>query len=148
MRRGQSEAPEVDRLEVLDTEDCRQLLTMHYVGRVAFVVDAVPVVLPVNYRLFRGDIVFRTGPGSKAEAAASGATMSFEVDDFHTLSHGGWSVLATGPATIVEDRLALAEIDNLPLHPWLASGRDTVIRITPRSMTGRRIRHGSPIFVV
>jgi nitroimidazol reductase NimA-like FMN-containing flavoprotein (pyridoxamine 5'-phosphate oxidase superfamily) len=141
------EAPGADELVVLTVAECTQLLTMHYVGRAAFVADDVPVVLPVNYRLYRGDIVFRTALGSKVRAARSGATMSFEVDDYHTMSHGGWSVLATGPSSLVEDRTELAEIDTLPLRPWVASQRDTVIRISPRSVTGRRIRHSSPFSV-
>ena len=57
--------------EALDTEQCRTLLGSHNVGRMAVSVDALPVILPVNYAVDGDDIVFRTTPGTKLSAALS-----------------------------------------------------------------------------
>src|SRR5688500_14548904 len=96
---------EVDRngLEVLDRDECLRLLATATIGRIAMTSGALPVVLPVNFRLIDASIVIRTGRGSKLEAATRNAVVAFEVDSFDQFSHSGWSVMATGVAREVTD---------------------------------------------
>jgi nitroimidazol reductase NimA-like FMN-containing flavoprotein (pyridoxamine 5'-phosphate oxidase superfamily) len=49
-----------DGLEVLSEEECRALLAQCEVGRVAITSGALPSILPVNFALLDGDIVFMT----------------------------------------------------------------------------------------
>ena len=84
------------RLEVLSDEECHWLLEGGSVGRVGVTGGAIPEVLPVNYALLDGDIVFRTGRGTKVHAATSDAPIAFEVDECDPVTLSGWSVLVVG----------------------------------------------------
>lgn len=130
-------------LEILSREECLQLLASVPVGRVAVSVDALPVILPVNFGLLGEDVVFRTAPGSKLDAAVRNAVVAFEVDHYDPVYHTGWSVLVTGVAEEVTDPLVLAAARALPLEPWALDGlADHVVRIRTGMISGRRIRVG------
>ena len=90
-------------LELLDDDEARELLRIGEVGRVGVTIGALPAIFPVNYRVIDGAIVFRTSPGSKMSAAAVGAVVAFEVDDYQLADRSGWSVLAVGTAEVVHD---------------------------------------------
>ena len=62
----------VQDLELLSPEECEQLLAQQSIGRVGISMGALPVVLPVNYAMLDGDVVIRTGAGTKLDAALSG----------------------------------------------------------------------------
>ena len=50
------------KLRELEPSECLELLRTRSVGRVAFCAEDGPVVLPVNYVVHEGDVVFRTSP--------------------------------------------------------------------------------------
>lgn len=56
-------------LEILSYDECRRLLSTEAVGRIAYVANGSPVVLPINFTLHGGSIVFRSGRGAKLESA-------------------------------------------------------------------------------
>jgi nitroimidazol reductase NimA-like FMN-containing flavoprotein (pyridoxamine 5'-phosphate oxidase superfamily) len=58
--------------------------------------------LPVNFRFFKDDVVFRT-QGTGALATVAGGTVSFEVDHIDEATSEGWSVVVTGDAARVDD---------------------------------------------
>ena len=58
-----------DPLEVLNDDECLTLVASVAVGRVAVSIAALPTVFPVNFALYDHRIVFRTGPGTKLDAA-------------------------------------------------------------------------------
>lgn len=130
-----------DGLELLTEAECRDLLGHHAVGRVAVTVGGLPAVFPVNYVMVDGDVVFKTGEGTKLSAALRHAVVAFQVDEIDRLYHEGWSVLAVGTAEVVTDPDDL-DPDDLPLAPWAAGTRDHLVRIRPELVSGRRIvRH-------
>jgi two-component system, NarL family, response regulator DevR len=96
---------EVDRngLEVLSRDACLRLLATATLGRVGVSVDALPRVLPVNFRFDGGRILIRTGTGTKLDAAADNAVVAFEVDEIDPVAHTGWSVVVTGMARELTD---------------------------------------------
>jgi nitroimidazol reductase NimA-like FMN-containing flavoprotein (pyridoxamine 5'-phosphate oxidase superfamily) len=125
-------------LEVLDREESLRLLDRRCVGRVGFVADGEPVVLPVNYVVDGDSVVFRTASGSKLDAALTGATLAFEVDDIDARHRGGWSVLVRGPARLLTD----AERDaaaRLAVRPWAHAVKPHYVRIDARRVSGRRL---------
>jgi uncharacterized protein len=78
----ESEIDEGQSLEVLDRDECVELLTHgSFVGRVGLVVEGRPLVLPVNYMIDRDTIVFCTAGGTKLNAIIGGADAAFEVDE-------------------------------------------------------------------
>ena len=128
------------RVEVLDRVEAMQLLTYKsYVGRVAFVVDGQPIVLPVNYLAEEGSIVFCTAPGTKLSALSDGARVAFEVDDSRPLYHAGWSVLVFGTAREITDAGELDAMRHGPLRSWATPASEHWIRISIDEISGRRI---------
>ena len=127
-------------LELLTDEECRALLADGEIGRIALTIGALPVVFPVNYRMVDGDVVIRTAPGSKLAAAAAGAVVAFEVDDYERASRRGWSVLVVGRSEVVHDLDVTFRILDAGLEPWAdAPHRTSIIRIATELVTGRRI---------
>src|SRR5688572_11547674 len=85
-------------LEELDQDECRLLLSLAAVGRVAFVVDGLPIVLPVNYRLMSDEsglwILLRTRPGGTIDRCPE--DVAFEIDGIDHDHQKGWSVVVRG----------------------------------------------------
>ena len=69
-------------------------------GRIAVPTVSGPVVVPVNYSVVEGAIVFRTEPGS-TRSQASCRQVAFEVDRIDDAFISGWSVLIRGHARTV-----------------------------------------------
>lgn len=128
------------RIEVLDRDEALQLLSYRsYVGRVAFVVDGQPIVLPVNYLAEEESIVFCTAPGTKLSALSGGARVAFEVDDSRPLYHAGWSVLVFGTAREITDESELDRLRHGPLRSWATPASEHWIRVSIDEISGRRI---------
>jgi len=121
--------------------ECLALLGTVPVGRVGVTIDALPAVLPVNFAMWEGAIVFRTVPGTKLDAAAAGEVVAFEADGYGTADDpGGWSVLVRGIAREVTESAELAQVASLPLDSWAWDGSATrYVCIEPTVMTGRRV---------
>src|SRR5215471_6339023 len=125
-------------LEVLDRAECLRLLASEPVGRVAVVVQARPMIFPVNYALDGESIVFRSDAGSKVSGATS-VVMSFEIDGVDEILHTGWSVVVNGVGHEVVDGTELARLRALELKPWASGPKTHWIRINPKTITGRRV---------
>jgi nitroimidazol reductase NimA-like FMN-containing flavoprotein (pyridoxamine 5'-phosphate oxidase superfamily) len=121
------------------------LLGQSRVGRVGISVRALPVILPVNFILFDGDVVIRTIPGTKLQAATSGSVVAFEADGFETDGSQGWSVVVQGLAQEIVEPEVLRRLGELPLHAWALNGTaDRFVRIETAIVTGRRFNSPHP----
>ncbi len=128
-------------MEVMDRQDCQDLLASECVGRLVVIVDGVPEIFPVNYDIDGDSIVFRTNEGRKMRGVHSGQ-VAFEVDHFDLETRSGWSVVVHGHAEGVTENDA-GELKDKAAAPW--SGRkEILVRISPATVTGRRVRavHG------
>jgi uncharacterized protein len=130
--------PSVD-LPALTAHECWELLSRVEIGRVGVVVDGWPVVTPVNFLCDGRSIVFRTAPGLKLTAAHASAPMCLEADSIESLYRSGWSVLVLGHATEVTDSSDVARLSSAGLQPWAPGARESLIRIDPVQITGRRV---------
>ena len=127
-------------LEEMPPIGCDRHLRTETIGRVAVVVDGHPEIFPVNYAVDeRGDIFFRTDPGTKLSAVATAPTIAFEIDGIDEHNELGWSVLAVGPARWLSTPEQLEHVRALHLQPWAAGEKANVIRLSPTKVTGRRI---------
>lgn len=127
-------------LEVMSRAECDEKLESTSVGRVGFLADGDVTILPVNYRMSGGTIVFRTTSGSKLEAAGRRAPVAFEIDGWDDSTQTGWSVLAKGTAVEVLSDDEAASLFELGLRPWAeAVERRQWVRIRPDEITGRKI---------
>ncbi len=125
-------------LQVLDEDTCWRLVESVAVGRIAFVQNDKPVVLPINHVVHDRSVVFRTAEGSKFDAAILRHPVAFEVDDWSADHRSGWSVLIDGVAMEVVDGARREELDKLDLRPWADEvPRTHWVRIRTQSISGR-----------
>jgi nitroimidazol reductase NimA-like FMN-containing flavoprotein (pyridoxamine 5'-phosphate oxidase superfamily) len=136
-------------LQKLDEAECLRLISPGGVGRIAFVGSYDLTVLPVNYRLVDGAILFRTAEdGLTAADLRTGIghgeyRVAFEVDHFDEASREGWSVLVRGRAHHLDadeeqEAARLADVE-----PWAPGERNHFIRVVPVRVTGRRIANSA-----
>jgi nitroimidazol reductase NimA-like FMN-containing flavoprotein (pyridoxamine 5'-phosphate oxidase superfamily) len=129
-------------LGVLSHEECLHQLRRAQVGRIAFVENGEPVILPVNHGLDGEVVVFRTAPGAKLFAAEAELPVAFEVDGYDVDRRSGWSVVLRGTATAVENPEDVARLNLLGVEPWAdLAERKNWVRIRAFSMTGRQVVH-------
>lgn len=125
---------------MLDRDECLRLLREEsYVGRLGFVADGRPLVLPVNYVADSSSVVFVTPAGTKLSALRDGAAVAFEIDQSRALYHTGWSVLVQGHAREVTDEDELARLRHGPLRSWAEPRAAHWVRIAIDEISGRRI---------
>jgi nitroimidazol reductase NimA-like FMN-containing flavoprotein (pyridoxamine 5'-phosphate oxidase superfamily) len=129
-----------DRLLMLSDEECLRLLGRGHLGRIGLVDCDRPVILPVNYVFDDGCVYFQSTQGSKLDAALAHHHVAFEIDAIDPMYHGGYSVLAYGPAEVVESAEEIDRLESLPLRPWWPEARDRWIRIRVEQISGRRLR--------
>ena len=133
-------------LEELDEAECLRLIAPGGIGRLVFAGRFDLTVLPVNYKLRNGTILFRTAAhGATDEDLRTGIAhaelrVAFEVDDFDEAAREGWSVLIQGPAHHLDSAAERAEAATAEVVAWPDGVREQFIRITPARVTGRRIR--------
>ncbi|THA75631.1 DNA-binding protein [Streptomyces sp. A0642] len=131
-------APQAQMVE-LDESESWTLLGDHGVGRVALVGGDGPVVLPLNYQVLDGEVVFSTAEHSPL-AAADGTDIAFEADHIDDAFSRGWSVLLVGSVHAVADEEAARRLRAAAYStPWAGEGREHVMVLSPRRVTGRRI---------
>jgi len=130
-----------DQLVELSLDACLALLRATVVGRLGFVVDDWPVVVPVNYRLVevsgRRWLAVRTRPGNIVDRAP--LQVAFEVDGIDPGHRQGWSVLVRGTLHHV-DPDAAGFRERFDPEPWIVAERDSWLIVEPAVITGRELR--------
>lgn len=119
----------------LDRATCLTLLTTQHVGRLVLG-GGNPAVMPVNYVVHRGDIVFRTAPDGLADRS-DGERVMFEVDMVDERTQSGWSVLVHGVLRALPDGTATSIGVS-----WAPGDRDRRMSISLDDVTGRLLRGG------
>jgi uncharacterized protein len=137
---GSESDPAGNALEPLTTDECLFLIRDSAVGRIGFVVEGRPFVLPINFRLIGASdgapqLVLRTRPGNIVDAASG--IVALEVDAFDARDRTGWSVLLQGELRHVDADYAPA-VAALDPDPWL-DDRGSWLIIDPDAITGRRL---------
>ncbi|MGP4114330.1 helix-turn-helix domain-containing protein [Streptomyces sp. 4N509B] len=126
-------------LREMDPDECRARLSGHGVGRVAVATDHGLAVVPVNYTVVDGAVVYRAAPGS-VPALAAGKDVAFEVDHIDDALSMGWSVLVAGRAREVTDPAETQRLEKtMHTTPWAGGDRPLWVRVDPARLTGRRI---------
>ena len=128
-----------DRWHELSVEECHTLLKRHHLGRVAIIDGGLPMILPVNYVIDDGSVVFRTDSGGMLDAATSHAPVAFEIDGIDEPNRAGWSVVVRGTADPVTDPSELTRLREIPLVPWAPGAKPNYVRVLGEQITGRRI---------
>jgi nitroimidazol reductase NimA-like FMN-containing flavoprotein (pyridoxamine 5'-phosphate oxidase superfamily) len=122
---------------------CWRLITRVAVGRVGFVYDDEPIVLPVNCTVVDDKIAFRTAGHSMLHSLGDGSRVAFEADHVDPVAETGWSVLVRGNLWQVHDAPLRKRLVEGRSHPWAPGPIDQWMIIEPTIVTGRSItRHG------
>ncbi len=125
-------------IAVIADQRCLELVRGESIGRLGFSARAMPVIFPINFVLIGRDVVFRTEPGQKLDAAHLQAVACFEVDSYDGFAHTGWSVLITGRLAVTEGP-ALDRLGPLPLRPWAVTGASDVVMLRGELISGRAV---------
>ncbi|OKJ91045.1 pyridoxamine 5'-phosphate oxidase [Streptomyces sp. CB02400] len=119
------------------------------VGRTVFTRRALPAVLPVNFRLAAdGAVLLRTAAGSELVRAVDGAVVAFEADDVDAARQSGWSVVVTGPATVVTDLAEHRRLARTGPVSRAPSAREVFVRVETEPVTGRELVGGRSLYGV
>lgn len=145
MRNNPPEGDASSSVEILDEGACWDLLRGVSVGHLAVLVDGHPEIFPVNFKVDQGSVVFRTGEGTKLQAAAGRTPVALEADGTDQKNRAAWSVEVKGHAVLLEPSPDLMKGVGLTLFPWQAGDKDHFVRIIATAVSGRRFTVTSPL---
>jgi|SRR5215831_8762810 len=135
-------------LEELTEAESLRLMEQAEVGRIGFSGRYGPVVIPVNYKIVDGSVVFRVAVGSaigedlRTGIADAEYKVAFETDSLEPATRTGWSVMIQGAAHHLDDEQERAAVLGAGIEPWAGGEREHFVRIKPTLISGRRIRRG------
>ena len=125
-----------DGMQTLSNSECQKRLDVGGIGILALCGVAAPVLRPVNFVSYQGQVVIRTGEGQILEAAQGGEPASFVVSNVDRFEHTGWSVVVTGKLV---EQSSLGSISDLPLRPWARAEKHRFVALSIDELSGRRI---------
>ena len=132
------QARDIGYIEVLDEEQCWELLATVEVGRLAVAAAGDVDIYPVNFVLDGHELVFRTAEGTKLVEVVLSGRVAFEADGYDPDRGRAWSVVVKGHAHDLERFAEIYHAQDLPLFPWNASPKERFVKIIPDKVTGRR----------
>lgn len=115
----------------LPADECRSLLRDVEYGRVAWTGSHGLLVVPVNYRIVEGHVVFHTAPGTALAELVEPTEVAFQIDDVDDEAAVGWSVLVRGRSCRAPEGVE-------PVS-WLARGCPVGIMIEEETLSGRAV---------
>ncbi|WP_338747959.1 pyridoxamine 5'-phosphate oxidase family protein [Janibacter alittae] len=121
--------------------ECWQALREHEFGRLAYRLLGDVHITPINYAVDGDALLFRTAQGNKLLSAVMHEPVALEIDELG--SEDAWSVVVRGRAEVLGETDA-QRAEQVPLRPWVAGDKDSVVRIVAVEVTGRRFRLSKP----
>jgi Pyridoxamine 5'-phosphate oxidase len=94
-------------LRILTRAECLHRLATVSVGRVALSWRAMPLILPVHFRVFDDTVVLSTACGTTLDRATDDTVVAFEAEGPAGAAEPVWSVVAHGMATHRDDSLVV-----------------------------------------
>jgi hypothetical protein len=121
--------------QMIDVDECRELLGTQVLGRVAVSIGALPVVVPVLYALTDDHVVITVRANARLCDALANNVVAFEVDHVDLGTNEGWTVLVVG-----RSRPALGPSSPPPWSTGPKSrGAEQMIRISLDRLSGLRV---------
>lgn len=130
----------------ISEDECRTLLSVGIIGRVAFNSSAGIELIPLNYLYLNGAIYFRVDAASLLGELRHGThEVAFEVDYHDDLIKQAWSVMVKGNVGAVTDPDELDTLRGKPdVDPWALGDRQLRLRLEPVVITGRKVKRNTP----
>lgn len=124
-------------LEELPAGECWERLSAAGIGRVVLSTPVGPEAVPVNFRTFENEVVYRTAAGGVL-AKVGGEPVALEVDSIDYALGEGWSVLLSGTAELIDDPGTVRRLEEeANPHPWAGGSRNVWVRIHVTRISGR-----------
>ncbi|MDO5500408.1 MAG: pyridoxamine 5'-phosphate oxidase family protein [Propionibacteriaceae bacterium] len=130
------------RFESLGDDEMADLLRTHQVGRIAWESHSGPAILPVAYAWCEGLIAFRTADWGLLAELATPTDVAFQIDEFEVDTASGWAVMLRAVTKAVTKPEEVVCWQRLLPVPWAPGSRELIIRLTPRSASGRVVVRG------
>jgi len=128
-----------ERITVLSTEECWELLRTARFGRLAYRLGNEVNLVPVNFRVDGDRLLFRTAEGDKLLGVVMNPDVVFEIDEHD--DDRAHSVVVRGTARRLEEDEE-HRADDIGLDSWLGTVKFNVVEIRPTSLSGRAFRLG------
>jgi uncharacterized protein len=125
-------------MDVLNDQQCWELLAANQIGRLAVVVAGRPDIFPVNYLVHEGEIYFKTAEGSKLASVMAHREVAFEIDGYDEATNEAWSVVLIGMARVLSHDDEVEAAETLPLFPWNLAPKHRYVAIEGTEISGRR----------
>ena len=126
-----------DRVTVLSTARCWDLLREGRFGRLAYRLGNEVNLVPVNYAADGETLLFRTAEGDKLLGIVMNPDVVFEIDDHD--EEGAHSVVVRGTARRLEEDEE-HRADDIGMQSWLGTLKYNVVEIRPTAISGRAFR--------
>ncbi len=123
---------------ILDEAACWDLLSTADVVRLAVAVGDDLEIFPVNAVVDGRTLDFSTGEGTKLAAVTIAGKVVVEADGYDASTREAWSVVAKGDAERLENFTDIERAESLGLRSWSDHPKQWFVRVTPRTVTGRR----------
>ncbi len=129
----------------ISEDECRELLAVGVIGRVAFHSSAGLQLIPLNYFYSDGGIYLRVDANSVLAELENGSDeVAFEVDYHDDLIKRAWSIMVQGSISAVTDPEELEALhDQRRMQPWALGERTLYLRIEPVTITGRAVKRNA-----
>lgn len=124
----------------MTTEVCERLIRKGVVGRVALCAADGPHIVPLNYAILDGFVVFRTSPYSVLGTFGRNSLLAFEVDHIDPDKKYSWSIVVRGRCQWVDDSETIASIEASGSAPWASGSRHLYLRLPMTDITGRQLK--------
>ncbi len=105
-------------------------------GRISVTMNALPVILPILYRVDCDTVWFFSDAATEQHAAVTNAVVAFEVDSFDR--ERGWSVLLIGKSFVSVDSALSARQRDAGLRTLAPVLKSELAGIPIEHITGRR----------
>ena len=119
---------------------CLSLLGSEDIGHLGLTSGALPVVLPIRYRLVGRSVVFATAGGATLTSARRNAVACLEIAGTDSSTGMDWTVLATGRLREITDRSAISAGDGGPLRPWGLPAAEHMVALDIELLSGSQSR--------
>ncbi|MER8046759.1 pyridoxamine 5'-phosphate oxidase family protein [Streptomyces sp. NPDC094032] len=105
-------------------------------GRLVYIQRDQAMIRPASHDLEHGRLILRTPV--QPLAVLSRTRLTYHCEDIRHPAGTGWTVTAHGPADLITDQDEAAHYRRT-LPGWSHGPHDTLLRLTPQSITGFRL---------
>ncbi|WP_314612895.1 pyridoxamine 5'-phosphate oxidase family protein [Streptomyces stackebrandtii] len=129
-------APTIRRMADVTGTEALWLLEGTAHGRLVYLRREQPVVRPALHVLEYGRLIVRTPV--QADVVSDRVMLTYQADEIRLPTGSGWSVTVSGPAELVDNPVEAAHYRRT-LPGWAYGPHDTLLRITPQTVSGHRL---------